>query len=402
MLRESHDSGQKLAFRVMCCSTTRGEPYHPAWLKDLGGRELQSDQGWGKVYPIPEMDDGIVLGRHLDFVKRLGQHYDGHPDIDHVDLGSVGWWGEWHLSDSKNCKLPTLENRKKIVEAYLAAFQKTPLLMLVNGEECLTYATQHGTGWRADSLGDLGFLRSWSHMKKGYPTWIREAGVQEAWKTAPVAWETGGDMRHWVAVGWSLRYILNYALALHGSYINNKSAPLPSGRGCAARNRAVSATAWIPAGVEGTEASRQVRPGDKMTGDEMAECWLRSVLQAVPSCLQAFERPEGYEKVFVGDGDREQVAPWVHRAIHGGVFQRARRLAARRGRRCCRFHPATTRSVARNLHLFHCRCWHRRHQADCAIGNQGPIRGWVVSVEHREYWPLKELSDESRRRSRFS
>lgn len=229
VLKESHDSGQKLAFRVMCCSTSGGEPYHPAWLKDLGGRELQSDQGWWKIYPIPDMDDPVVLGRHLDLVKRLGQRYDGHPDMDHVDLGSVGWWGEWHLSDSKNCKLPTPENRKKIVDAYLSAFRRTPLLMLVNGGECLTYATRCGTGWRADSLGEMGFLKKWSHMKSGYPTWIKEAGVQEAWKTAPVAWETGGDMRHWVAVGWSLRYILNYALALHGSYINNKSAPLPSG-----------------------------------------------------------------------------------------------------------------------------------------------------------------------------
>ena len=66
--------------------------------------------------------------------------------------------------------------------------------MLVNGEECLTYATQHGTGWRADCLGDLGFLRKWAHMEQGYPTWIREAGIQETWQTAPVAWETGGQM----------------------------------------------------------------------------------------------------------------------------------------------------------------------------------------------------------------
>ncbi len=29
--------------------------------------------------------------------------------------------------------------------------------------------------------------------------------------------------------GWSLRFIFNYALALHGSCINNKSAPLPPG-----------------------------------------------------------------------------------------------------------------------------------------------------------------------------
>jgi hypothetical protein len=36
-------------------------------------------------------------------------------------------------------------------------------------------------------------------------------------------------MRKWVKEGWSLRYIFNYALALHGSYLNNKSAPLPEG-----------------------------------------------------------------------------------------------------------------------------------------------------------------------------
>ena len=29
------------------------------------------------------------------------------------------------------------------------------------------------------------FFADWSHMKKGYPTWIREAGVQEAWKNRP-------------------------------------------------------------------------------------------------------------------------------------------------------------------------------------------------------------------------
>ena len=34
-------------------------------------------------------------------------------------------------------------------------------------------------------------------------------------------------MRKWVNEGWSLRFIFNYALALHGSCINNKSAPLP-------------------------------------------------------------------------------------------------------------------------------------------------------------------------------
>jgi hypothetical protein len=229
VLQETHDSGQKLAFRVMCCSTTHNSPYHPKWLKEIGGKELRAFYE-SESFPIPDMDDPIVLKAHLDFIKRLGERYDGHPDIDHIDIGSIGWWGEWHLSGSNQNKLPTLENRTKVVDAYLAAFKKTPLLMLIGGRECLAHATQHGTGWRADCLGDMGgFSKTWCHMRNGYPSYIKESGVQDVWKHAPVAFETCWDMRKWVDEGWSLRYIFNYALACHASIINNKSAPLPPG-----------------------------------------------------------------------------------------------------------------------------------------------------------------------------
>ena len=227
VLKETREAGQKLAFRVMCCSTTRNAPYHPKWLTSVGGKEITASYGESS-FPIPDMDDPIVLKRHLDFIRRLGEKYDGHPDIDHLDLGSIGWWGEWHLSGAKANKFPKLENRKKVVDAYLAAFRRTPLLMLIGGGECLKYACGRGAGWRADCLGDLGgFSRTWCHMIKGYPGWIAEAGIQDVWKSAPVAWETCWDMRKWVNEGWSLRYIFNYALACHASVINNKSAPLP-------------------------------------------------------------------------------------------------------------------------------------------------------------------------------
>ncbi|MFO0889398.1 MAG: DUF4832 domain-containing protein [Isosphaeraceae bacterium] len=231
VIKEIRASGQSLAFRVMCCSTTRNEPYHPRWLAQAGGKELIADLE-GIDFPIPDLDDPVTLRRHLDFLKRLGERYDGHPGIDHVDIGSIGWWGEWHLSGSRKAELPRLENRIKVLDAYLAAFKKTPLLMLVGGGECLKYAAEHGAGWRADCLGDLGgFSKTWCHMRKGYPSDIKESGVEGAWKAAPVAWETCWDMRKWVEEGWSLRYIFNYALALHGSYINNKSAPLPDAPG---------------------------------------------------------------------------------------------------------------------------------------------------------------------------
>lgn len=231
VLQETRQAGQRLAFRVMCCSTTRGQPYHPAWLEQIGGKVPIVDYESQKELPIPDLDDPLVLELHLDFIKRLGARYDGHPDIDHVDLGSVGWWGEWHMSSSEMGKMPKIENCRKIIDAYLGAFRKTALLMLVGGRECLGYAAERGTGWRADCLGDLGgFSKTWCHMRIAYPQLITESGVNEVWKKAPVAWESCWDMRRWVKENWPLRFIFNYALALHGSYLNNKSAPLPTGQ----------------------------------------------------------------------------------------------------------------------------------------------------------------------------
>jgi hypothetical protein len=228
VLKETHDAGQKLAFRVMCCSPYKGRPYHPAWLKEMGGREIVADHKGQGPCIIPDMDDPVVLERHLDFIKRLGERYDGQADIDHLDLGSIGWWGEWHLSGTKKAQIPKAENRRKVVDAYLAAFKKTPLIMLLNGKECTTYATQHGTGWRADSMGDLGsFSPTWNHMRNAYPSWIRETKVQEVWKTAPIAFEPPAAVREFVDKGWPLRYIFNYGLACHGSYFNGKSGRLP-------------------------------------------------------------------------------------------------------------------------------------------------------------------------------
>jgi len=229
-LADSRAAGQKLAFRVMNCSTSKGHPYHPAWIRVIPGGEVQAEYDAAGPFPVPDLDNPTVLERHLDFLRRLGERYDGHPDLDHLDLGSVGWWGEWHMSGSKTVGMPKPETRRRLVDAYFAAFRQTPLLMLIGGGQDLAYAARRGAGWRADCLGDLGgFSKQWCHMRKGYPTWVREAGIQDAWKTAPVAWESCWDMRKWVQEGWSLRFIFNYALALHGSYLNNKSAPLPEG-----------------------------------------------------------------------------------------------------------------------------------------------------------------------------
>jgi len=231
VLKESREAGQTLAFRVMCCSSSPRQPYHPQWLTDIGGKVVTTRYGTGPELEVPVLDDPQVLAANLDFIDRLGVRYDGHPDIDHLDLGTVGWWGEWHMSQSTNAPMPMLETQRKIVDAYLAAFKKTPLVMLIGGGDMLKHAVENGAGWRADCLGDMGgFSKNWCHMRMAYPKMLPAADAVDAWKTAPVAWETCWDMRKWADEGWPLRFIFNYALALHGSVINNKSAPLPEGQ----------------------------------------------------------------------------------------------------------------------------------------------------------------------------
>lgn len=228
-LKDARASGQQLALRVKCHNPRKDAPDHPAWLKKVGGRELLVDYGDGPAeIRIPDFDDPAVLDRHLDFIKRLGAAYDGHPDIARVEVGSVGWWGEWHLSRCRAASMPGGETRRKVIDAYRAAFTKTPLMMPNPANDSIAYAVSHGAGWRADSLGDLGsFSPTWNHMRDAYPAAIRRNDLQDAWKTAPVSFEPPRNVSEFKEKGWPVRSIFNYALALHGSSFNGKSAPLP-------------------------------------------------------------------------------------------------------------------------------------------------------------------------------
>jgi len=308
-LKEAHDAGQKLAFRVKACSPNLDMPngpsksvrFHPLWLKEAGGRELLVDyNGSAPVIPIPDLDDPATLKLHLDLIKRLGERYDGHPDLDHVDIGSIGWWGEWHYSRSKLAKMPSLENRLKVVDAYLAAFKKTPLIMLLNAKECMTYAAEHGAGWRIDSLGDLGtFSPTENHMRNKYPDWFVQTKVQDVWKTAPIAFEPPADVAEFVQKKWPLRWIFNYGLALHGSYFNGKSGKLPNDKNFRAELERFLRRLGYRLVLDELTHPAQAKAGDKL---DLSMKWQN--IGCAP-CYQPYRvayrltDKQGYQKVFV-------------------------------------------------------------------------------------------------------
>lgn len=231
LLAHARRAGQKLGFRIMVATTeTAADSGAPDWLREKGCPGFEYEYGReGRKYWVPDLNHPLFKEAHYRFLRALGQRYDGHPDVDYVDIGTVGLWGEWHMSGT-GVDMPSLETRMEIIDVYFEAFPKTPKLMLIGDIEPLRYATSKGAGWRADCLGDMGgFSKTWSHMADVYRQHVAAAQCENAWQQAPVAWESCWDMRKWATEGWDIRYIFDYALDLHGSYVNNKSAPIPEG-----------------------------------------------------------------------------------------------------------------------------------------------------------------------------
>lgn len=234
LLAGARRAGQKLAFRVM---TTGSREYAdaPAWLKEQGCRGIEFTFE-GRPHWVPDFEDPLFQKAHFRLIRELGARYDAHPDLDLVDIGSVGLWGEWHMSGTrvastgKPVPMPSTQIQQKIVDAWCRAFPKTAKVVLIGSEVGMRGAAQEGYGWRADCLGDLGgFSKNWNHMDNFYVQQIERTGAGNAWKRGPVAFESCWDMRKWQQEGWNIGGIYDYALRLHTSYVNNKSAPLPDG-----------------------------------------------------------------------------------------------------------------------------------------------------------------------------
>jgi len=225
VIRQAKASGKTLAFRIM--TVYKGST--PKWLLDKG---VDSVAVGGDIFP--DYNNPVFLNYHKRLIRAFGERYAGKPEIDSVDIGSVGCWGEWNTAcctGAKNeiCKrfFPNLKNKLRIIDWYFQYFQDTPLVMLVGGP--LEYAVSKGAGWRGDCFGDYGtFSAIWNHMDNVYEPAVKNPVVGSAWKVAPVQFEVCGIMQDWYDRGFDIDRILQKGLAWHGSVLNAKSSPVPA------------------------------------------------------------------------------------------------------------------------------------------------------------------------------
>ena len=222
-LDEARAHRQTLAIRLMPY-----DPKHPlpAWYRASGARRAnQPTDPDGSVWQ-PDFADPLYLQHWGALVAAAGARYDGHPDLETVDISSVGYWGEgW--SDY----LPSLAHQQALIDIWIKAFPRTPLLMNFDAPEALAYGVGRGAGWRLDCWGDLRVGPNgepvWSHMWSSYPQQVVRTGIQDAWRRRPVSLESCGVPGYWKDKGWDLDAILAQALRWHVSSVNLKSSAIP-------------------------------------------------------------------------------------------------------------------------------------------------------------------------------
>lgn len=222
-LKTAHDRGQTLMLRVAPWGTN-AEQDVPPWYRAMVGDEKGKLplQKW-----LTNPEDPRYAKHFGGFVRELGKRYDGHPDMELVDISIVGAWGE-----GAGTELLSKRTKDALLASYLETFRTTRLVLQM--EDRNEYAARFNLGLRFDCLGDMGNIRpnwgqypGWCHMLDWYPETIIKSGLQNAWMTAPVSLEACGVMQTWKDMGWDLDYIIDQSLKWHISSFNNKSSAVP-------------------------------------------------------------------------------------------------------------------------------------------------------------------------------
>ena len=207
-------AGLRTAFRIM------GANRHSDKQAVFPGVQLGSQAAtiehlsfYGKKQADPVFWDARYVAEHGRLMSALGEYVRRHPEIDLVDLGGMGQWGEMHLIDwSAN----DLASTGYTPQAYLAAATE----MMRQAEEELPHAVRAfcvsplgvvGDGFIFEQLVDRAVRNNW---------WLRTDGFSAA-GAPPYAMPF--LRAHWDRVG----IILEPAGAVHRDHTGAKTSVRP-------------------------------------------------------------------------------------------------------------------------------------------------------------------------------
>lgn len=152
----------------------------PDWLRAAGVRETPYDNYGGGL--SPDYNDPRMVAGMERLIAALGRRYNTHPRIAFIQLGLLGFWGEWHTYPRTKL-YASAETERRVIDAYRKAFpDKSLMVRYARGAA----GAQEWIGFHDDMFPeDTDNGQDWSFLAG-----LRSAKRTDNWRVAVV----GGEM----------------------------------------------------------------------------------------------------------------------------------------------------------------------------------------------------------------
>lgn len=173
--------GKRIALRLTCSENWMTYAT-PEWVKKAGAKGTFYQLGKGRVERSgswdPFFDDPIFLAKLDKFLAAAARRYDGNANVEFIDVGTFGLWGEGHTHMSS--RQDSIESQKTHIDLHLKHFKRT--LLCISDDfaghdkpgrrfDITDYALSKGVTIRDDSILVQPPPRSWYHAEMAQAFW---------------------------------------------------------------------------------------------------------------------------------------------------------------------------------------------------------------------------------------
>ena len=219
--------GKKIALRVTCSENWMTNAT-PQWVKDAGAKGVFYKYPKGPVAKggvwDPIYDDPVFVEKLDAFLAEYAKRYDGNPNVEFIDVGTYGLWGEGHTHASSH--QDKIDLQKLHIELHLKHFKKS--LLCISDDfagydkpgtrfPITDYAFSKGITLRDDSI-------ICNPNPKG-PPWNHAEMAQLFWPTLPVILEHQHYGPTKQMGTWSPEKIIASIEAYHASFMSIHGFP---------------------------------------------------------------------------------------------------------------------------------------------------------------------------------
>jgi hypothetical protein len=188
----------------------------PDWLREKGVTETAyTDHGGGKS---PDYNHPAMIAGMERLIAALGRRYDTNPRVAFLQLGLLGFWGEWHTYPRTEL-FASEATQARIVDAYRKAFpNKKVMAHYAKGYPGQQAWLGFHDDYFPEDTGDEGVSKDWYFLHN-----IRKSGRAENWKRAVIGGEMipheGKNARYWLGDAERFAFTLKRAEETHFTWV---------------------------------------------------------------------------------------------------------------------------------------------------------------------------------------